>query len=67
MSQNRTKIVVCKSLSNENETVDVYQHIFEKAGYNFESLPTIRFQFVNQIELRECLASQDSFSGNNFL
>ncbi|XP_043463718.1 uroporphyrinogen-III synthase [Leptopilina heterotoma] len=63
MSKAPVNIVLCKSFSNNNETIDNYKSIFEKAGYNFEYLPTICFIFINQCELEKCLFKTDSYSG----
>lgn len=67
MSRSEIKIVLCKSYSIENETIDIYKNIFENAGYNFEYLPTICFIFINEGELKECLLKPDSYSGDYFL
>lgn len=57
-------VVLCKGLSEKNDRQETYVEMLESAGYNCECLQTLRFEFVNISELRECLSIANRYSGN---
>lgn len=60
-------VVLCKGSSEKNdrqESTPSYIETLESAGYSCECLQTLRFEFVNIMELRTCLSVANRYSGN---
>ncbi|XP_077278181.1 uroporphyrinogen III synthase 1 isoform X2 [Temnothorax americanus] len=56
-------VVLCKGLSEKSDRQETYRETLESAGYSCECLQTLRFEFVNVLELRACLSVADGYSG----
>lgn len=57
-------VVLCKGLSEKSDRQETYVETLESAGYICECLQTLRFEFVNILELRACLSVAKRYSGN---
>lgn len=64
MAGNGKIVVLCRGLSEKNDTQKAYVETLESAGYTCECLQTLRFEFVNISELRGCLSKANEYSGN---
>lgn len=64
MGGNGKAVILCRGLSEKNDTPKAYVETLESAGYICECLRTLRFEFVNISELRACLSRVDEYSGN---
>lgn len=65
MAPRYEKIILCRGLSVKNDSQEAYVKTLKTAGYSCDCLPTLRFEFVNISELRECLLSSSSYYGSN--
>ncbi|XP_014475814.1 PREDICTED: uroporphyrinogen-III synthase isoform X2 [Dinoponera quadriceps] len=63
MAENAKVVVLCRGLSEKNDTQKAYVETLESAGYTCECLQTLQFEFVNISELRACLSRADEYSG----
>ncbi|XP_043583239.1 uroporphyrinogen-III synthase [Bombus pyrosoma] len=57
------KIILCRGLSEKNDSQEAYVKTLKTAGYSCDCLPTLRFEFVNISEFRACLLSSYSYYG----
>lgn len=57
------KVVLCRGLSEKNDSQEAYVKTLKTAGYLCDCLPTLRFEFVNISELRTCFLSSSSYYG----
>lgn len=67
MAESGKIVVLCKGLSEKDDTQDMYIKSLESVGYTCEYLQTLRFQFINILELRTCLLTPDKYTGNILL
>ncbi|TGZ47117.1 uroporphyrinogen-III synthase [Temnothorax longispinosus] len=63
MAGSGTMVVLCKGLSEKSDRQETYLETLESAGYSCECLQTLRFEFVNILELRARLSVADGYSG----
>lgn len=63
MAVRRGRVVLCRGLSEKNDNQEAYVRTLEQAGYVCSCLRTLRFEFVNIPELRECLLSPAHYLG----
>ncbi|XP_031833780.1 uroporphyrinogen III synthase 1 [Nomia melanderi] len=57
------EVVLCRGLSEQNDSQEAYVNSFKTAGYTCHVIPTLCFKFVNTSELRTCLHLPDSYYG----
>lgn len=67
MALHYEKVVLCRGLSEKNDSQEAYVKTLKTAGYSCDCLPTLRFEFVNISELRTCFLSSSSYYGNNVI
>lgn len=60
------EVVLCRGLSEQNDSQEAYVNSFKTAGYTCHIIPTLCFKFVNMSELRTCLNLPDSYYGTSF-
>ena len=65
MAPRYEKIILCRGLSEKNDSQEAYVKTLKTAGYSCDCLPTLRFEFVNISKLKECLLSSSSYYGSN--
>lgn len=59
------RVVLCRGLSEKNDSQEAYVQTLETAGYVCECLTTLRFEFVNTAELQACLLQPQSYHGTS--
>ncbi|XP_076284407.1 uroporphyrinogen III synthase 1 [Lasioglossum baleicum] len=59
----RYGVVLCRGMSEKNDSQEIYAETLKTAGYTCNCLPTLTFKFVNTSELRTCLRAPDSYHG----
>lgn len=65
MAPRYEKVILCRGVSEKNDSQEAYVKTLKTAGYLCDCLPTLCFEFVNMTELRSCLLSPSSYYGNN--
>ncbi|XP_054011737.1 uroporphyrinogen-III synthase [Hylaeus anthracinus] len=63
MAPRYERVVLCRGLSEKNDSQEAYVKTLKTAGYACNYLPTLRFEFVNSPDLRACLLSPYSYHG----
>ncbi|XP_029045510.1 uroporphyrinogen-III synthase [Osmia bicornis bicornis] len=56
-------VVLCRGLSEKNDSQEAYVKTLKTAGYVCDCLPTLCFEFINGFELQACLLSPLSYHG----
>lgn len=64
MAGNNKTVILCKGSSDKNDKQEAYVKMLKSAGYICKCLRTLRFEFVNTLELQTCLLAADKYSGN---
>ncbi|XP_012153956.1 uroporphyrinogen III synthase 1 [Megachile rotundata] len=63
MATHYKRVVLCRGLSEKNDSQEAYIKTLRAAGYTCDYLPTLCFEFVNGSELQTCLLSPLSYHG----
>ncbi|XP_076638134.1 uroporphyrinogen III synthase 1 [Colletes latitarsis] len=63
MAPRYERVVLCRGLSEKNDSQEIYVKTLKSAGYTCDYLPTLCFEFINTPELRTCLLSPNSYDG----
>lgn len=63
MSSSCNDVILCKGLSEKNESQEEYVKYLKTSGYNCRVLRTLSFEFINLDHLKECLLHPESYSG----
>ena len=61
MSESKEKVLLLKA-PNEDKSVDPYQEVLEKVGFEVKLIPVIQFNFVRSVELGEKLKSPSEYA-----
>ncbi|XP_057324795.1 histone acetyltransferase type B catalytic subunit isoform X3 [Microplitis mediator] len=60
---NCNDVILCKGLSEKNESQEEYVKYLKTSGYDCRVLRTLSFEFINLDHLKECLLHPESYSG----